>query len=86
MPSYNLIAASNLVDKGPLSSLTLVMPTVDSDGNPLITGIEVSISFGDAVASLVLSGVFRNSVPTSALAGQVMRFSYNIDTNSWWNA
>jgi hypothetical protein len=86
MASYNLIAASNLVDLGPLASVTLVMPTTDGDGNPLSDGTELSISFGDTITTLTLSGVFRSMAPTSALAGQVMNFRYSINTNSWWNA
>ena len=81
-----LSTGNNHIDFGPLSSLTLVMPTMDSDGNPLISGIDVSISFGDTITSLTLSGAFRSTIPTSALAGQVMNFSYSTDTNSWWNA
>lgn len=83
---HNLITANNLVDLGPLLSLTLVMPTTDTDGNPLSDGIECSISFGDNITTLTLSGTFRSTPPTSAGAGQVMNFSYSVMTNSWWNA
>jgi hypothetical protein len=86
MATYQLIAASNLLDKGALASVTLVMPVVDGDGNPLSDGIELSISFGDAVTTLTLYGTFRNTPPTSASAGQVLNFRYSINTNSWWNA
>ena len=81
-----LIAASNLVDLGPLSSLMLVMPTVDGDGNPISDGIELSISFGDAITMLVLSGPFRSAVPTTVSGGQVLNFRYSAMTSSWWNA
>jgi hypothetical protein len=86
MASYNLLAANNYIELGPLASVTLVMPTLDGDGNPLSDGIELSISFGDAITVLTLSGTFRNTPPTTASAGQVLNFSYNINTNSWWNA
>ena len=81
-----LIAAANLVDLGPLTSLMLVMPTVDGDGNPISDGIELSISFGDSITMLNLVGPFRSAVPTSASAGQVLNFRYSAMTNSWWNA
>ena len=81
-----LIAAANLVDLGPLTSLILVMPTVDGDGNPISDGIELGISFGDAITMLTLVGTFRSAVPTTASAGQVVNFRYSAMTNSWWNA
>jgi hypothetical protein len=84
---YNLIASINAVDpSGPVASLTLNMPIADIDGNALSDGTELSIVFGDAVTALTLAGVFRNTPPTSASAGQVLNFRYSINTNSWWNA
>lgn len=82
----SLIAAANLVDLGPLPFLTLIMPTLDADGNPISDGIELGISFGDAVTVLTLVGSFRSAVPTTASAGQVLNFQYSAMTNSWWNA
>jgi hypothetical protein len=81
-----LNTGNNHIDYGPLASLTLVMPTTDSDGNALISGIDVSISFGDAITTLTLTGSFRSTVPASASAGQVLNYSYSTNTNSWWNA
>ena len=76
----------NLLDNGPQSSLTLVMPAADMDGNPLSDGITCGISFGDNITTLTLSGTFRRPPPTSASAGQVINFRYSVNTNSWWNA
>ena len=81
-----LLATPNLLDKGPLGSATLVMPTTDPDGNPISDGMEMSISFGDAITNLTLVGTFRTPPPMSASAGQVLNFRYSINTNSWWNA
>ncbi len=82
----SLLAASNLFDKGPQFSATLVMPTTDADGNALSDGLELGISFGDAIQHLTLSGPFRNAPPISVGAGQVLNFRYSTITNSWWNA
>lgn len=81
-----LVAASNLLDvRSPAPSLTLIMPAADVDGNLLSDGIELNISFGGDVPALTLSGSFRSNAPTSAMAGQVMRFIYSATTGSWWN-
>jgi hypothetical protein len=84
--SSNLIAAFNFLDVGPQSSYTLVMPTTDTDGNPLSDGLSCGIAFGDTISTLTLTGSFRHTPPITAAAGQVYNFIYSIKTNSWWNA
>ena len=81
-----LIAAINLLDVGPQTSWTLIMPTVDLDGNPLSNGLSCGILFGDNISTLTLTGTFRNTPPITAAAGQVYNFIYSTATNSWWNA
>ena len=81
-----LVAALNLLDVGARSSWTLIMPTTDMDGNPLSDGLSCGILFGDNIATLTLTGTFRNTAPITATAGQVYNFIYSTATNSWWNA
>jgi hypothetical protein len=85
-PSIQLATTSNLLDKGPQSSLMLVMPIIDTDGDPLSDGITCGVSFGDNITTLTWLGAFRNAPPASASAGQVRNFRYSVNTNSWWNA
>jgi hypothetical protein len=80
-----LVTASNLLD-GTASSANLIMPTADSDGNPLSDGITCGITFGGAIATLTFVGSFHSATPTSASAGQVLNFKYSTNTSSWWNA
>jgi hypothetical protein len=74
------------VETPPLAALTIIMPTVDTDGNPLSDGITCGFSFGESITALSWAGTFRSATPTSASAGQVLNFRYSINTNSWWNA
>jgi hypothetical protein len=85
---FQAAAVFNQIDVGtpPLAALTIIMPTVDTDGNPLIDGIMCGFSFGENVTLLSWTGAFRSTPPTSASAGQVLNFLYSINTNSWWNA
>jgi hypothetical protein len=85
--SLQLSTTFNVIDGSTTAaSETLIMPTADTDGNPLSDGITCGISFGVAVTALTLSGSFRTAAPTSASAGQVMNFRYSANTGSWWNA
>ena len=81
-----LTASMNLLDVGPQSSWTLIMPTMDNDGNPLSDGVTCGVSFGDTITTLTITGTFRTTAPIAATAGQVLRFQYSVVTNSWWNA
>ncbi len=81
-----LVAAFNFLDVGPQSSWTLIMPTVDLDGDPLSDGLSCGVAFGDNITTLTLTGTFRNTAPITATAGQVYNFIYSVATSSWWNA
>lgn len=83
--SAQLATTVNLIS-GTQSTLTLVMPTTDTDGNPLSDGITCGISFDGAITTLTLSGSFQTTAPTSASAGAVMNFRYSGNTQTWWNA
>lgn len=76
---------SNLLD-GTASSLTLTMPTTDTDGNPLSDGITCGVTFGGNITTLTFVGTFHLAPPASATAGQVLNFKYSANTSSWWNA
>jgi hypothetical protein len=84
--SIQLVTTLNMLDIGPVTSLTLDMPVIDTDGNPLSDGITCGVSFGDNITTLTWSGTFRNTPPASASAGGVINFRFSTNTNSWWNA
>ena len=83
--SAQLATTVNLIS-GTQTALTLVMPTTDTDGNPLSDGITCGISFDGAITTLTLSGSFQTPAPTSASPGKVMNFRYSANTGTWWNA
>lgn len=84
--SSPLTAAKNLIGSaGTLSSFNLTMPTADTNGNPLVSGLTTSVAFERAVTALSIAGPVQSAQPASVSAGQKLAFVYNAATATWWN-